>query len=31
VSDRVRLGNELDLDAEVERVPCHEVRFNVVS
>lgn len=25
VSDQVRLGNELDLDAEVERVSCHEV------
>lgn len=28
VSDEVRLGNELDLDAEVERVPCHQAQFN---
>ena len=29
VSDFVRFGNELDLDAEVKRVPCHEGRVTV--
>jgi hypothetical protein len=29
VSDYVRFGNELDLDAEVERMPCHDDHVNV--
>ena len=27
VSNQMRLGNEFDLDAEEERVPCHGVCF----